>query len=134
MAKKRFTNEEIAQLRESPYVIKVTDSLVHFSAEFKQKFWEAHCTGMKPREIVISLGIDPDILGQSRVNAIKPKIWESIKSGKGFYDINTSSSYLDSKIAPETKIKYLEQQLAYKEQELEFLKKIVSLSREDRES
>ena len=133
MGRKRFSNEEMAILQASPYVIKVTPSLINFSAEFKQKFWEAYCDGESPRDIVIKLGLDPDILGSNRVNALKGAIWESIKSGRGFSDINTSKGYLDSKISPTTKIKYLEQQLAYKDQELEFLKKIVSLSREEKE-
>ena len=45
-------------------------------------------------------------------------------------DLDTYNKYLDGYITPEGKIKYLEQQLAYKEQEIEFLKKIVSLNPE----
>ena len=134
MARKRFTDEEMTLLQASPYVIKVTHNLINFSAEFKQKFWEAYCTGESPRDIVIKLGLDPDILGQSRVNGLKNSIWKSIMEGRGFSDINISKGYLDSKMSPTTKIKYLEQQLAYKDQELEFLKKIVSLNPGEKES
>jgi hypothetical protein len=42
-------------------------SCVHFTVEFKKKFWEAVLAGKKPREIVIELGIDPDILGETRM-------------------------------------------------------------------
>jgi len=129
MSRKRFTKEEMELLRESHYVIKVNENVIHFSAEFKQKFWESVNSGLTPRDAVISLGIDPDILGMNRVNGLRNKITEDINSGKGFSDILSYKG-----VSPEQRIKHLEQQLAYKEQEIEFLKKIVSLSRGGRES
>ena len=134
MASKNFTQEEMNHLRASSYVLEVSPSIVHFSAEFKKKFWEAILARKKPRNIVINLGIDPNILGEIRLNGLKGMIRNEVKAGKGFRDLDTYNKYLDGYITPEGKIKYLEQQLAYKEQEIEFLKKIVSLGREDAES
>ncbi|MBP2638880.1 MAG: hypothetical protein H6Q72_4787 [Firmicutes bacterium] len=88
----------------------------------------------KSRNIVLNLGIDPNILGETRLNGLKGMIRNEVKAGKGFRDLDTYNKYLDGYITPEGKIKYLEQQLAYKEQEIAFLKKIVSLGREDSES
>ena len=130
MANKKFTEEEMNHLRASSYVLDVSPSIVHFTAEFKKKFWEAILAGKKPRDIVIEMGIDPDILGKIRMNGLKGMIKNEVKAGKGFRDLDTYNKYLDGYITPEGKIKYLEQQLAYKEQEIEFLKKIVSLGRE----
>lgn len=130
MANKKFTDEEMKHLHASTYVIDVSPSIVHFSAEFKKKFWEAILEGSKPRDIVIQLGIDPDILGENRVSGLKGMIRNEVKAGKGFRDLETYNQHIDAYITPEGKIKYLEQQLAYKDQELEFLKKIVSLKGE----
>lgn len=130
MASKKFTEEEMNHLRASSYVLDVSPSIVHFTAEFKKKFWEAFLAGKKPRDIVIEMGIDPDILGEIRMNGLKGMIRNEVKDGKGFRDLDTYNKYLDGYITPEGRIKYLEQQLAYKEQEIEFLKKIVSLGRE----
>ena len=130
MANKKFTKEEMNHLRASSYVLDVSPSIVHFSAEFKKKFWEATLAGKKPRDIVIELGIDPDILGETRMNGLKGMIKNEVKAGKGFRDLDTYNKYLDGYITLEGRIKYLEQQLAYKDQEIEFLKKIVSLSQE----
>jgi len=134
MASKKFTEEEMNHLRASPYVLEVSPSIVHFSAEFKKKFWEATLAGKTPRNIVINLGIDPNILGETRLNGLKGMIRNEVKAGNGFRDLGTYNKYLDDYITPEGRIKYLEQQLAYKDQEIEFLKKIVSLGREDSES
>jgi len=137
MANKKFTQEEMDYLRTSSYVLDVSTNLVHFSGEFKRKFWDAILSGKQPCIIVEELGIDPKILGKTRILGLKYMIRDEVRAGKGFRDLNTFNQYLESRgcivdyMAPEGKIKYLEQQLAYKDQEIEFLKKIVSLGRED---
>lgn len=133
MANKKFNEEEMNHLRASSYVIDVSPSIVHFNIEFKKKFWEAVLEGKKPRNIVIELGIDPDILGANRMSGLKYIIKNEVKAGKGFRDLNTYSNYVDGYMTSEARIKYLEQQLAYKDQEIEFLKKTVALGREANE-
>lgn len=134
MARKKFTEEDMNHLRASPYVLDVSPSIVHFSAEFKELFWNSVLKGKHLREIVIELGIDPDIIGETRLSGLKIMIRNEVRAGKGFRDLKTYGSYLKDYTDPEAKVKYLEQQLAYKDQEIEFLKKIVSLGREDLES
>jgi len=127
MANKKFTEEEMNHLRASPYVLDISPSIVHFSAKFKELFWNSIKEGKEARKIVIELGIDPDILGENRLNGLKSMIRDEDRAGKGFRDLITYGSYLKDYITPEAKVKYLEQQLAYKDQEIEFLKKIVFL-------
>ena len=131
MSNKKFTEEEMNHLRASPYVLGISPSIVHFSAEFKELFWNSIKEGKEPQKIVIELGIDPDILGGYRVNGLKSMIQNEVRAGKGFRDLKTFGSYLKYYTTPEAKVKYLEQQLAYKDQEIEFLKKIISLGQED---
>jgi hypothetical protein len=61
-------------------------------------------------------------------------IRNEVKKGDGFRDLNTYTQAGNGYMSAENRIKYLEMQLAYKEQEIEFLKKIVSLNPEARES
>ena len=131
MANKMFTEEDMKYLRASPYVLDVSPSIVHFSAFFKELFWNALQEGKAPREIIVELGIDPDILGQHRLTGLRGMIQKEVQAGRGFRDLKTFGSYLEACADPVVKVKYLEQQLAYKNQEIEFLKKIVSLGRED---
>ena len=125
---------EMNHFRASPYVLDVSPSIVHFSAKFKELFWNSIQKRKKPRDIVIEFGIDPDILGVNRINGLKSMIRNEVRAGKGFRDLKTYGLYLEDYTDPEAKVKYLEQQLAYKDQEIEFLKKIVSLSREEVDS
>jgi CRISPR/Cas system-associated endoribonuclease Cas2 len=127
MANKKFTANEMERLQESPYVLDVSPSIVHFSAGFKKLFYEALQGGKSPNDIVLALGIDPNILGENRVMGLRTMICNEVRAGKGFRDLNTYGKYLDCALSPEAKIHLLEQELAYKNQEIEFLKKITSL-------
>ncbi|NLD93924.1 MAG: hypothetical protein GX639_14805 [Fibrobacter sp.] len=130
MANKKFTEQEMLVLRNSKYVLDVSPSIVHFSAEFKKIFWEELSKGKLPRDIVKNLGIDPNILGDTRINGLKTMIGNEVKKGNGFRDLNTYTQGCNGYLSAENRIKYLEMQLAYKNQEIEFLKKIVSLDPE----
>lgn len=84
MANRKFTEQEMLTLRNSKYVLDVSPSIVHFSAEFKKLFWEELSKGRLPREIISTLGIDPNILGDSRINGLKTMIGNEVKKGKCF--------------------------------------------------
>ena len=71
MANKKFTPEEIAILKANPYVMEVTEDIIHFSASFKSSFWDRLQNGMKAPDIFRELGIDPNILGPNRVMGFK---------------------------------------------------------------
>ena len=45
MASRKFTEEEMAQLRNNEYVLEVTPNTVHFSAAFKEFFWDGLLKG-----------------------------------------------------------------------------------------
>lgn len=101
-------------LRASVYVLDVSPTIVHFSATFKKQFWEAFIDGKKPRAIISELGLDPDVLGDIRISGLKAMIRNEYKGGKGFRDLTTFSQAVNQFMPVESKIRYLEQQLAYK--------------------
>lgn len=94
----------------SNYVLDVSPSIVHFSAEFKKLFWEELSKGRLPREIISTLGIDPNILGDSRINGLKTMIGNEVKKGNGFRDLNTYAQGCNGYLSAENRIKYLEMQ------------------------
>jgi len=130
MASRKFTEEEMAQLRNNEYVLEVTPNTVHFSAAFKGFFWDELLKGREPAEIARECGLDPTILGPNRLGGLKSMIKKEVSAGKGFRDLETYRQHRLAFTTPEARIQYLEEKLAYKEQELEVLKKIVSLGGE----
>ena len=75
MANRKFTEQEMLTLRNSKYVLDVSPSIVHFSAEFKKLFWEELSKGRLPREIISTFGIQ-------RVTAVGKPIPLSIFIGE----------------------------------------------------
>ena len=67
---KPFTLEQIEQLRKNPYTYKVTDRKIFFTAEFKKAFYQKRQEGLTLKESFISLGYDPEVLGDKRIDGI----------------------------------------------------------------
>jgi len=130
MATRKFTEEEMEALRTCPFVLDVNPNFVYFASEFKELFWTALQKGDEPRDIAKDLGVDPDILGKPRLSGLTSTIKRDGKAGKGFKNVSTYRLDAKRNINPEVKIRYLEQELAYKNQEIEFLKKIALLDKD----
>ena len=71
MSKKTHTNplskQEIEKLRKNPYVASVTANTVRFTEAFKELAYEKKGQGIPVIETMRQYGIDPEILGASRV-------------------------------------------------------------------
>lgn len=79
---KLLTPEEIAKLKESPYVVEATERYVYFNIEFKKKYYRAYQRGVKPTQILIDLGLDPQLLGTSRIYSIRTHVLKQAKGGR----------------------------------------------------
>ena len=138
MAQKQFTKEEMAKLKLSPYVESVSSTRVKFTPEFKRMAYQEISDGKTLRTVMEESGIDPDILGNSRIWTIAAKLRKDAEREEGFEDLrykNSRSSKPETK-APtmEERIAQLEHELAYTRQEVEFLKKIQAADMEARRS
>jgi len=129
MANKRFTMEEMAMLKASGYVLRITPNEVHFKAEFKEKLWEQIKTGKAAGEAVAELGIDPTVLGVTRVQGLRGMLKRDADKGRAFTDLENRKLPLAGDMPLDVRVRFLEQQLKYKDQEIEFLKKIASLGK-----
>ena len=141
MEVKRFTGEEMDALSRNPYTYKVTQCHLSFTAEFKELFWKHYNEGMTPKDILLSLGYDPDVLGENRVNGIRMHIKEEsrkqVRFGNGRRPRNASAG-VDANVPVDTadEVRQLRNELEYLRQEVEFLKKIssIKMSRKQEES
>ena len=70
MPGKAFTPEEIRILSENPNTFEVSTYRLAFTKEAKERILELSASGKSARSIVIELGYDPEMLGDSRVKNI----------------------------------------------------------------
>ena len=131
MARKLFTDEEQRLLRENPYTLRVSDRQIFFTKEFKEQFAHLYHAGATPREAVMSLGYDPEILGTSRLSGLQIRLrkhdadqteyTEGVRHGTR----SNRLDQVDQNPDKETIIR-MQHELLYQRQEIEFLKKFSS--------
>ena len=132
MEVKRFTGGEMDALRRNPYTYKVTQCHLSFTTEFKELFWKNYNEGMTPKDILLSLGYDPDILGENRVNGIRMHIKKEFEKQGRFSSGRRPRSTPDgtgasAPVDPADEVRQLRNEVEYLRQEVEFLKKISSI-------
>ena len=125
--KNPLTPEQVIQLLKNRYVKSATQNSVRFTEEFKRYFYQKHTSGMTVRSIFLECGIDPDVLGESRISGFCHTVNVQAKRDTGFSD-NRQNNYRrlpkSEDETVESRIKQLEHELAYTRQEVEFLKKL----------
>ena len=126
MSKRIFSEKEVEQLRANPHVESATKRSVVFTPEFKQKAYDELASGAGIRDILLRHGIDPNVLGETRVKGLCEKICKQAERPEGFKNLKrTGQKPITSREKSlEKQIRELQHQLAYTQQEVEFLKKI----------
>jgi len=136
MTDKKFTPEEIEQLRQNKYVLSVTENKISYSLEFKQFVLKEAEKGLKSPEIVAKSGFDPEILGKPRMYSLLKGVKKQAKSLEGLRASSKKSR--DERLAKfaqedyskkhtKVAIRELQKKIVHLEQQIEFLKKIQSL-------
>ena len=138
MAQKRFTEEEIRQLKLSPYVASVSAARVQFTPEFKKMAYQEISGGKTLRTVMEEHGIDPDILGDARIWSTAANLRKDAEREEGFVDLRGRNGRKSKKPVKEQtaeeRVAQLERELEYAKQELEFLKKIQAADMEARKA
>jgi transposase-like protein len=138
MAKKELNTEELAELRESPYVASIISGRINFTPEFKRAAYQQLMDGKPMRTIFKEHGIDPEILGDKRIWGFAHKLRTNADRDEGFADLRCHNSRKPAKETREqtlaARVEQLEHELAYTRQEVEFLKKIRTADMEARKS
>ena len=125
--KNPLTPEQVIQLLKNRYVKSATQNSVRFTEEFKRYFYQKHTSGMTVRSIFLECGIDPDVLGESRISGFCHTVNVQAKRDSGFSD-NRQNNYRrppkSEDETVETRIKKLEHKSANTRQEVEIKKKL----------
>ena len=131
MNKSLFTTEEILTLSQNPFTRKATEHTLSFTVEFKQFFMKKYNEGITPRQILIDCGYEPGMLGDRRIWGISRSIRKQYEVSNGTFSKGSSvlakvRNQSEAKSVKE-ELHSLQQQIKYQEQEMAYLKKIISL-------
>ena len=124
---KRITTEEREVLLKNPYIKSAHSTMVAYTADFKREYITRFDAGESGRSILRSSGIDPDILGDSRIYSLAGKFRKELEQYGGFSDVRRKKGY----DADSASIEQLRVEVAYVKQEVEFLKKNMILDSEE---
>lgn len=131
MSKHVFTDEQIKELNNNPYVISVTSKYVNYSEEFKKLFLKDYNDGMSPIDIFKKYGFDPDTLGERRRHNFVKRIKRQSQRLDGFKDMRkvNSGRPRTKDVTPEERIQQLNHKINILKQENDFLKRVRSINR-----
>ena len=129
--RKRFTEEEIRILASNRYKYRITEMTIRFTLEFKKEFLKRYKEGYSPTQIVTDLGYDASVLGKRRIEGIRDHIMKESLSEAGLHEGTLFPKMLPSSkdyttIPKEKAIEYIQHELIYLRQEVEFIKKIIT--------
>lgn len=128
MGKKNFKQEEICGLKDNQYVAAVSRSTITYTDTFKELFLNYRNEGMMPKEIFMKLGLDPEMLGQQRIDSLDKRLRKKSEAGESLKDQRKGHSGRREKkdtenMSDKERIAYLESELEYYKQTNEFIKK-----------
>ena len=131
MSKHVFTDEQIEELNNNPYVISVTSKYINYSEEFKKLFLKDYNDGMSPIDIFKKYGFDPDTLGEQRRHNFVKHIKKESQRLDGFKDMRkvNSGRPRTKDVTPEERIAQLNHKINILKQENDFLKRVRSINR-----
>jgi len=120
-----FTEEQQELLRLNPYVVKVSETSITYTEEFKARFYQEYKAGNLPSAILRGMGFDTRALGKRRIDHFVDQVKRHEERDEDFHDGRKDSSGRPrtKDLTPEEKISRLEHQVQYLKQENEFLKK-----------
>lgn len=132
MGKNYFTDEQVKELQQNPYIKKVSHKAITYTDDFKAVFTEKYRQGSPPSVILREMGFNPKVLGKKRIDRFVWNVNKYEARGDDFSDLRKEGSGRSStkELTDKEKISRLEHQVRYLKQENEFLKKIEFLDRQ----
>ena len=117
----------VKELREHIYVKFASQRVVNFTSEFKQLAYDELHKGKTMRKIFAEAGFDIEKLGQKRLENFQASIEKAAQSEDGFTDKRSNNHRQEAQTDEANllkRLRQLEHQVAYLQQENDFLKKI----------
>ena len=133
MSKSEFTQEQREALEANEYTRLVGNHYIRFTDAFWQEFSRRYLAGEDRYEICRSMGYDPKVIGTKRLEYI----CRTVRDSQNLPASRRKRPVADTKyteMPQEEAIKAMATELTYLRQEVEFLKKISQLTKENKQS
>lgn len=126
MGKNYFTKEQVSILKTNPYVKNISEKAITYTEAFREEFYIRYQEEPLPSKILKEMGLDPEILGKSRVYNISKRVRTQASRQTGFKDTREDSSGRPrhKERTKDEEIEYLKHMVEYQQQQIEALKKI----------
>lgn len=127
-----FTPDKQVELLKNPYTRSVSAGVIKFTDEFNELFIKRHSQGIGPSMIFKDCGYDLTLLGERRVTNYYNRLRNSYEYQHMVAEshLSQTESTVEDKYAnmsPLMAMEAMQHEIKYLRQEVEFLKKIVSL-------
>jgi hypothetical protein len=122
-----FSKEEIDLLKQNRYVLAVSRKRLRYSGDFYEYMAVQYKSGIMPYEALEEIGIDPKILGDSRIYGIKTRVIQMMRDRGEDVSLENKVQRAGSILS---KVDLLEHKVKYLEQQQEFFKKILAAADE----
>lgn len=132
--KKKFSPEEVEELRANPYTERVSEEQISFTLAFKEAFWRLSVEGCTGNMAFRKLGYDPEVLGFERVHNITKRIRHAAKTPEGIQGVSKSRMRISKehfsnadleKMSRRESEQRLQREIVYLQQQMAFLKKLM---------
>ena len=134
--KKKFTPEEIKNLKANPYTLRVTEDTISYTLAFKEAFWDLSVQGYTGTAAFRKLGYNTKVLGFERIHNTSKRIRQAGKSVEGFREGNPSGIRIKNEQKQQTDFagtpsnetaKRMQREIVCLQQQMAFLKKGMKL-------
>lgn len=136
---RQFTPEEMEQLASNPFTLRVTTYTITHTLEFKNLFLSHYYENDESaKDIFRQLGYDPEILGDGRIYSFASRLIRQIEAGEPLTEGSARTASEKPKninyntMPAQQSVASMQRELTYLRQQVEFLKKITALDKDEK--
>ena len=134
--KRKFTPEEIENLKANPYTLRVTEDTISYTLAFKEEFWNLSLQGYTGTAAFRKLGYNTEVIGFERIHNTTKRIRRDAQSVGGLHEGNAGGVYIKhgrkskadlAESQSDEAAKRMQKEIVCLQQQMAFLKKVMKL-------
>lgn len=121
-----FTVAQVSELKDNPFVIKVSQKAITYEEGFKDIFIKKYNEGLNPTQIFRDAGFDTSVIGQKRISNFDSRTRKQAQRIEGFKDTRKDNlgRPRTKELTQDEEIEQLKHRNDILKQENDFLKRV----------